>query len=176
MHPSLLTLSAMSVLVGTFGCSPTGVSGSNVKKSEIRQVEAFDEVQIECAGIVDIVIGKPQALKITCDDNLLPLIETHVRDGRLVVRPGRTIRDSHLTIEITAEDIKLLELNGAGVVELTDVDNECLDLAMSGAARTTISGRTRRFELTLSHLHDHGSAHCTQQGFDRGGLSGSITS
>ncbi|MFQ5411093.1 MAG: head GIN domain-containing protein [Phycisphaerae bacterium] len=152
MHPIFLILSALMILTGPFGCSPTGVAGSGVERSETRRLEPFDTVQLECAGIIDIVIGRPQAMKITCDDNLLPLIETRVREGRLFIRPSRIIRDYRLTIEITAEDIKRLELHGAGVLKLTGVDNERLELALSGAAKATISGRTRRFEPTLSGI------------------------
>lgn len=152
MHRIFLILSVLMVLAGPFGCAPPGVAGNGVAKSETRRVEPFDEVLIECAAVVEIAIGKPRAMKVTCDENLLPLVQTHVRDGRLVIQAGRSIRDYHLRIEITAEDIRRLELNGAGVVELTGVDNERLEVDLSGAAQVTVGGRTGRFKLTLDGI------------------------
>lgn len=149
MKPTPFVLVALGPVL-SLGCSPSGIPGSGVPKTETRQLATFDKVEFSGAGSIEITIGKPQSFEITCDDNLLSLIETKVTDGKLTVRPLEEIRDCHLKIKATVSDISSLAVDGAGRVKLEGIDNKRLAISAEGAVSVTVKGATERFKLAIS--------------------------
>src|SRR5215212_8679511 len=88
----LPTLALASSLALVAGCG--GVRGSGVMASETRSVSGFSEVALSGTGDVRIAQSGQESLTIEAEDNLLPLLETFVEDGRLTLRtrPGVDIR------------------------------------------------------------------------------------
>lgn len=145
-------LNCILVALGTLislGCSSSGIPGSGVAKTETRQLEPFDAVEFHGAGSIEITIGTPQSFEITCDDNLLALIETTVTDGKLVVKPMKEMRDFDLEIRVTVADLSSLAVDGAGGVDIKGIDNERLDITIDGAAGVIVTGKTERFDIAV---------------------------
>lgn len=149
MQRAIVSLLVLTGWTST-ACNRTGVAGSGTVKSESRPVAAFDEIDFGAAGALEVTIGQPQSLTVTCDDNILPLIETKVVDHRLTVRPVEQIHDFDLVIKATVADLKRLDLDGAASVTATDLENDRLDIAASGAASLSLAGRTAHLDLDLS--------------------------
>src|SRR5689334_22907266 len=59
------------------------VKGSGKKASETRKVAAFRAIDFTGSGRVDYKIGSPQSVRVETDDNLLPNVETTVKNGKL---------------------------------------------------------------------------------------------
>jgi len=128
----------------------SGVHGSGVPKTETRQIATFDEIDFRGAGSLEIAIGQPQSLIITCDDNILPLIETKVTGHQLVVRPVQQIRDVKLVIKATVADLKNLQIGGAAKAQVTGIANETLDITANGAATISLAGKTDRLQIEIN--------------------------
>lgn len=130
--------------------TPLGTPGSGVAKTETRTFGPLNQIELDGAGTLDVTISQPQSIVLTCDDNILPLIETRETDGRLVVRPTETIRDYHLAIKATVADIRYLELNGAAEATVQGVNNDGLKIESSGAATVTLAGKTNAIDIDLN--------------------------
>ena len=155
------------------GCAGMQVAGSGTQKEESREVQDFTKVEIGQAIEATIAVGPRAPLKISGDDNLLPLIRTEVRDGTLVtrvegawgIRPTRPIRlvvttprlervggSGASTLDVAAAPIDkfAIDASGASVVAVKGLDSEAVDVEASGASRVTIAGRAKALKLSAS--------------------------
>src|SRR5260221_13662487 len=62
-----------------------GVRGSGVRKTEQRDLPAFNAIDTSGAFEVEVVCQKPASFEIEADDNIVPLVQTEVRGGVLHV-------------------------------------------------------------------------------------------
>jgi hypothetical protein len=134
-------------------CSLTGsagradVIGSGTIVSETRPVRDFNEVQLAGTGTLLIAPGDAESLTIEAEDNLLPMIKTDVRGGRLIIGPeqdwlGGFRPTKPITYRVTVRKLNALDLSGAGAVEATNITTDRLSLGISGAGSAKLEGLT----------------------------------
>jgi hypothetical protein len=126
-----------------------GTPGSGVAKTETREFGPINQIKLMGAGTLEVVVGQPQSIVVTCDDNILPLIEMRETDGRLVVSPLEKIRSYELVIRATVADIKRLELDGAAKSTIEGVNNDDFAIKSNGAASVTVTGKTNALDINL---------------------------
>jgi hypothetical protein len=174
VRASLMSVALASMMLS--GCmiriGETGVQGSGVLKEETRDVPDFTGVDIGSAIQATITVGPKTSVKISGDDNLLPLIKTEVRDGRLVTRvegPGiRTVKPLTMTIttpkldyvgasgastlDVDAAPIDKLavQVSGASKATVKGIESDSLDVGASGATTVTLSGKAKRAKVDVS--------------------------
>jgi Putative auto-transporter adhesin, head GIN domain len=146
------TAFALFVCMSAFGCMSGGsVIGSGKEARETREVDNFTQLELLGVGRVEVTIGNLRPLEISGDDNILPLIETKVTDGKLVIRTMRSIRPVQpLLIKATASDLTAIMLSGAGEIAVTGIANDNLHAEVAGAGEVTLSGQTSNLVLTLA--------------------------
>ncbi|MBI4864852.1 MAG: DUF2807 domain-containing protein [Candidatus Riflebacteria bacterium] len=108
---------------------------------------------IEAGGAYDITVTckKEQSFEISGDDNVLPLIQTEVKDGRLSIQSKESMSPSRsIKISIDVADVRRLTLSGASKVSISGVKNDSLAVSASGAVELTASGETKTLTLDLS--------------------------
>ena len=71
-----------------------GVKGSGVVKTETRDVRGFRSIQLSSLGSVTVTQTGRESLTIQAEDNLLPLLESSVKDGVLYLA---TIGDTNIS-------------------------------------------------------------------------------
>jgi len=137
------------------GCDTVGrVRGSGTLATEERQASGFDAVQV--SGALDVRITRAQAfsVKVTADDNIVPLILTEKRGSSLQVRTkgGQRYdaRAQQPRIEVTMPSITRLEATGASTITAAGVDAQSLDIEAGGASTVEATGRAERLELNAS--------------------------
>ena len=156
MHNRLLGLGLLAIFVAASvsGCVSTRLSivtGSGTQATETRNVDDFTEIKFLGAGRIDVTIGEPQALELSGDDNILPLIETEVTGGKLVIKPTRAIRTTTpLVLTITVPDVTSLQLDGAGDINITGIDNTRLSVEVAGAGNVMLNGQTENLTINLT--------------------------
>jgi hypothetical protein len=172
---NLFVLMAIKVFT-LFGCLLTSgcmmgnsVIGSGKEARETREIGNFTELDLRGVGSVEVTIGNPRPLVISGDDNILPMIETKVTDGRLTIRSTRPVRPVQpLIIKATASDLATIMLSGAGEIKATASDlatvilsgageiatsgiaNDNLRATLTGAGTITLSGQTSNLAITLT--------------------------
>jgi hypothetical protein len=156
------------------GCNASlmfgGTPGSGVSKEETRPLDAFHALDAGNALQVLVLItpGAKPSLKISGDDNLVPLIESVIRDGTLILR----VKDNSsispklpLLAEVVAGELDGVEASGAASVKVKGgAKVNRFTASASGAAQVSVEG----VESSQAVASTSGASHV--------GLSGSAAS
>ncbi len=89
------------------------VQGSGNVKTESREVQGFDLVEVAGVGSLTITQGATEALTIQAEDNLLPRLRSTVQNGTLQLgpSPGSEIGPTRPT----RYDLKVKQLRAIGL-------------------------------------------------------------
>jgi hypothetical protein len=158
--PRLLPWIVCVFLVGMSGCNiritrlagVPGLRGNGVVVTEERSIEDFQSVKISGAIRVEIQCATEPALTITGDENLLPLIQTQVVDGCLVIEPTKGYSASH-AIVVNASCFQVNRYEGSGATEgvISSIESDSFDADVSGASSLVVqSGNVRRMKISAS--------------------------
>lgn len=141
--PSRL-LATLIVLLLLSGCAFTTHFGSGNVVSETRDVRDFDQVDVCCGMQLILTQGNDIQLRLEADDNLLPEIETFVRNGQLTVR-FRTnwgifrLRWSQpVTVYLQMPTIHGVTISGGGSLTTETVEADRIAFEFSGGSRGTL--------------------------------------
>ncbi|MBL8512968.1 MAG: DUF2807 domain-containing protein [Betaproteobacteria bacterium] len=125
------------------------VTGSGVSKTETRQVSGFSGLSLGVSAKVEIRQGSSESVTITGDDNIVPLVETVVEDGKLKVRwTERNLNTSYKVLKLVVE-AKTME--SIGVAGSGDVVAETLS-AKTFSANVAGSGDIRINNLIADNV------------------------
>lgn len=147
----LFCLITMPFLFG--GCSmiQPRIPGSGISRSEYRQIQPFDEIELNGIGTVNVVAGSQPSLRVTTDDNLMQWVATEVKNGKLQIKPLRKIRPhSGLVIDVTVPNLTAARLTGAGDLNVDGVVSNQLELSISGAGELTARGQVAHISTKIS--------------------------
>lgn len=146
----LYTLANCMLLLGLGGCyfdfdddggfhGPSIVGSGNIVLEE-RPLPSFD--QIEANGAYSIIIsqGPQQLVEVEGDDNILPVITTRVRGGKLEISNTRNYRtNSQIKVFITVPAVSSVELNGAGnIFGETLLSGDLLNVEVNGSGNVDL--------------------------------------
>lgn len=161
---------------GRLGINLTQGSGKII--TEPRTVSNFHQVTLAGVGDLNITEGDTESLTIEADDNLIPLIETRVENGELVIgidrnrgnismNPTRPIKYTlsvknldAITVSgagnVSAPSLKsdnfAIVTSGAGNVNLQKLETKALKVTVSGAGNILLAGRAETQDTSLSGL------------------------
>jgi hypothetical protein len=146
----LVSMCGCSVHMGASGGK--GVPGSGVVKTESRSVANFAAVDLKCVGKVVITQSGKEALSVTAEDNLLPLLQTQVVDGTLQIdlasgvdlKPTKSIE-----FDIDVKKLTNLTVSGAGSIQANQIAGKELTVALPGAGSVVLSGKVTDLHMTL---------------------------
>lgn len=137
------------------GCDDVLVNGSGKSVTEERQVPPFHALEAGGSLDVQITVGPEQRLAITGDENIVPVITTEVRDGRLVFGASRPYRTrTPLRIVVTMPALTNLRAGGSADIAIHDVRGESLRIQADGSADVQAAGTVDRLELHASGSAD----------------------
>jgi hypothetical protein len=117
-------------------------TGSGHVISENRDVSTFRKVDV-ASGITLHATTGARSLKLTADDNLLPLIQTFVTGDTLHIQLKPTTVApvlSTLTAEVSNDVFEGLEASGGCLVDLTATSATDFPIVASGGSDVTITG------------------------------------
>ncbi len=129
------------------------VRGSGNVKTETRTVSGFTSVAL--AGVGDLVLqfGESEALTIEAEDNLLPLITSEVKDGRLTLGVQertslQTTKPIHYTVIV--KTLTEVVLSGAGTITAPKMALPKLLVMLSGTGSITAYGSADELMVVVS--------------------------
>lgn len=154
----LLTLVGVATaFLGACGGNPVTpdriVTGSGLVQTESRPVQGFSAVTVSGGGRAIVEQTGVESLQITAEDNILPLLQAEVQDGRLVlgVRPHTSFTATRgILYRITVRDLSEIEASGASRVEAMALTAPRLVLRFSGASTFSGAGSVDRLTVELS--------------------------
>ena len=151
----ILTSLSIALVIILVGCShiitTDRVNGSGIVKTEKRSLTPFTSLEVSCHGSIQVNTQGQEGLEISGDDNIIPLITTQVNNGTLYVRSSKEYDpNGELKITISVPDLKRFVFSGAGEANLSNVKNDRMEIALTGAGSLTASGETKEADITLS--------------------------
>lgn len=168
---SFVTTLLAAAVLGFAPAAQARVVGSGSVATETRNVGDFEAVA--SVGSFDVIVRQAAktAVVVQADDNLLPLIETVVEQGKhgrtLVVRTRRGESISYRgNVKVTIDVVQLgaLTSTGAGDVRVESLKTPAFKLSIAGASDARIVGLdTERLELGISGSGDVVGAGRAQQ-------------
>lgn len=160
--PRALAVAAASVAIAsllaacgdisvTFGDGESKVKGSGVAATETRAVTPFTAIEATGFGKLKLRVGADDSLKVTADDNILPLIKSEVRDGVLILSTkGASNAKTDVVFEVNARTIKRLENSGTVSIDASGFDGGELSVEASGVGSILLNGRVDTLKAQLS--------------------------
>ena len=136
----------------TFGTSASStIQGSGTPAAQARSLPPFTAVTMAGDASVSILVGSPQQVVVSADDNLLSTVKTTVSGGTLAVAtPGSFTARSPMRVSITVPRIDALRLSGTGDLTATG-STRALDATLDGTGAMRLSGLVARdVHATLS--------------------------
>lgn len=143
-----LLILACSISVG----SPETIQGSGVVASENRPVSGFNAIQLAGSAEVTVHFDQAETVVVEADDNILPLVETVVRGGRLVINiePNTSIRTTNpIHVMVTMKSLEAASLPGSGSITIAGLDTRSVAFDLPGSGNITVDGRVDSMNVTL---------------------------
>jgi len=139
-------------VLGGSSDSPTATEGSGVPATQVRDVPAFDSVELAGSNNVVIHVGAKQSVVVRADANLIDRVTTEVQSGKLVIAntPGSLTTKSSMSVEVSVPSLDALTLTGSGNIVVDGIEAERLDVALPGSGTLTGSGTAARLDVTVS--------------------------
>ncbi len=163
----------VSGLLASVEARGESVNGSGKSKTEERSIGEVTEVATSGGGTVELTRGDTPSIRVSADDNILPLLEIKNNNGTLTfetkfgyeINPVTPItyvvtipQLKKLTVSETGNvkavslkgDALTIKLSGAGSASLKDIDYKSLSLTLEGAAHATLAGVAEQTTFRLS--------------------------
>lgn len=148
------------LLLGVLACSAVSVPadtnriiGSGKVSGETRDVAEFTAVELAGSGDVNILLGNGQSVNVQSDDNIVPLIETKVVNGTLVVsmKPLTNVTTSSgIVVTVVMKALQHLTLSGSGNIHVGEMSGPELAVDLPGSGSITVMGRADRVNISLA--------------------------
>ncbi len=140
-------------------------------KTEERALAHFTGLDLAIPGQVNVSIGSPQKVRITCNQDTLSNVITEVSDGVLRVRikdkfnvekfEANVVMEKLETVQqssagrstmkgLSKAGLKKIAVMGASSANFEDIRGEQLDLVVAGASKVTATGIMDKLHLTVS--------------------------
>jgi len=138
-----------------FYVGPT-VRGSGKVVTEMREVSDFTAIRLDYPAQVTVTQGERASVKVEAEDNLLPGLQTRVRNNTLEilyqVDNGDHVRSTRpVKITVVVSELRAVDFGSAGDITLTGIETEDLDLSVSGAGSLRVNDLVaKKFSVNLS--------------------------
>jgi hypothetical protein len=128
----------MLVLTGLLGGC---VQGRGPVTSETREVGAFSRIEASAGVRVVVRIGPSEAVEVTAQENLLPVIATDMRGDTLSIEASEDFTTLEpVTVTVVVPALDGITLNGGSQAVIDGLDAESLELRIRGGAQVTAAG------------------------------------
>ncbi|MGB0175833.1 MAG: head GIN domain-containing protein [Owenweeksia sp.] len=149
----IIAFFALAVLISS--CE-MGVSGNGKVKTEKRNVEKFNRIEVSGSFDVHIRQGETAGITIKADENLMELIETSVHNDELKIKSKKSIRRAkELALYITVRELEKIEASGAcTIVTDGELRSAKLEIESSGACEANMDLRCDELKVNISGAGD----------------------
>ena len=153
------------------------ISGSGNIKTEARAVTGFNGISLSIPAKAEIIQGASEGISIETDDNILPLIETVIEEGKLKIRfkdrnMSVTTKTLRMTINVKSieslavagsGDLRAAKLQvstlktsiaGSGDVRIANLDADTLIVSIAGSGDFSAAGKTNTLEAKIAGSGD----------------------
>lgn len=158
MKNQLLLIISLAAMIATPMCNSSNgpsedIIGSGNVVTENRQVSGFHGIAVSGIGEVIVERTGSESLTITSDDNILPRLESEVRNGILFLGPENNVSVSPsqgIVYRLTASQFDEINVSGVVTVTADGIDTELLVTNMSGTCIVKTEGTADSQDIATS--------------------------
>lgn len=149
---SMVLFQAGCVVIGAGGSGASrGDKGSGNVVDQSSEVSDFSSISLEGVGNVTVKQTGRESLTIRAEDNILPLLNAGVANGRLSLGAhGSTSPTRPIEFLVEVRKLDDLTLSGSGSIEATNIDVRHISVSISGSGDVTISGDADMVDIDIS--------------------------
>jgi hypothetical protein len=127
------------------------IHGSGVAKTEQRALEGLPTRVATDIGHVSIAVGQTATLEVTADDNLLAMLRTEIDEDTLrITFDGSAELVTPVAVRLTLPSCQRITLKGIGTAEIIGLNQEAVQLKISGSGSIPATGRVDRLKAKVS--------------------------
>ena len=172
MRKYILAALILLSIIAVSGCIGPQTAGSGNVINQSRNVSGFNQVSVDGSGTLIITQGNKESLTVAAEDNVMPNIQTNVDNKNLIIKfvnhtvvPTKpiiyylTVKDiNSITYsgggKIQSDRLKVnsltININGAGIGNLNNLNVSTLKIIISGAGRLFVSGNANNQNIDIS--------------------------
>ncbi|MFQ6609034.1 MAG: head GIN domain-containing protein [Fidelibacterota bacterium] len=123
--------------------------------SEERELSAFDALYLDISAQVTVRQGKKFKCVITAEENIIPSIETKIKGYSLHIDSKKGFStNKKVDIAVEVPLLTVAVVNGSGIIDISEVSNEKLTLAINGSGDIRIDGFVDQLKVTINGSGD----------------------
>jgi len=127
------------------------IKGSGKRVVQKRNVTPFTSISSEGAFSIEVTCQKDLGLEVEGDDNLLAMVETEVSNNVLRLRSTKNYSSSEpVKFRISVPNIEGLTVEGAGSIDVKNLNNDKFEIDAEGAPAISVSGKTKLIDIDSS--------------------------
>src|SRR6185295_7853263 len=143
----LLTVLAMFA-GGCHGKFRSQIKGSGKRELQKRDVASFTSISTEGAFTIEVTCQKNQSLEVEGDDNVLEYVTSDVGSNILRIKNTKNYSTSEpVKFRISIPNLEGLSVNGAGHIEIKNLNNDKFEIDTNGAPTIVVSGTTKVIDV-----------------------------
>lgn len=156
MKPFITALAVLALVAGgctDLGSDDTRIRGSGVVVTETREIGSFDRLSVEGSGEVFIEVGPSRSIEIEAEDNVMVVLTTDIRNGRLVlsIEDGHSLRQIKTPIyRITTPTLIGVAIAGSGDITVDGVDTTEFVVEIAGSGNVQTTGIADRLSVSIA--------------------------
>jgi putative autotransporter adhesin-like protein len=156
MNTKIRLVIAVLILAG-LACSSLStvtnrVVGSGHVVGEPRNLTGFTSVELAGSADVNILLADAESVNVEADDNILPLIETTVTNGKLFIgsKPGVSYTTpTRVVVTVAVKSLDHVTLRGSGKMNVGDMHGPDLFVSLLGSGDITAEGTVDHVNISL---------------------------
>ncbi|MBN4082162.1 DUF2807 domain-containing protein [bacterium AH-315-B15] len=111
--------------------------GKEAVKKEVRKVDAFQSISLAFSGTVEVTQSNTTSVEVEANADLLPFIETTVKDGKLSIgtKKGKCISSNDpIIVRVSTPNVSGLSVNGSGeIITKGKISTKDLSVSINGS-------------------------------------------
>ena len=149
----LMLASLACQALSTVPVSTNVVVGHGHITSEPRQVEGeFTSVEMAGSADVNILLTNVQSVNVETDDNIAPLIETKVVNGKLIINsdPGTSYTATNgVIVTVAIKSLERVTLSGSGNLQVANMSGPDLTIELPGSGKIMAEGTVDHVSINM---------------------------
>ncbi len=131
------------------------LNGSGIAATQVRNVDSFEELEIDISADTIITSGEKALCEITADDNIIPLILTRTKGNRLIITSEKNYSTlTAIKIKLQTSKISSVTLKGSGDIAVKNVSKEKLEAIIKGSGNISGTGEANTLNVEISGSGD----------------------
>lgn len=124
------------------------ISGSGKRELQKRNVAPFTSISTEGAFTIEVTCQKDVSLEVEGDDNVLEFVTSDVSGNILRLKNSKNYSTKEpVKFKISVPNLEGLSVNGAGHIDIKNLNNDKFEIDTNGAPTIVASGNTKVIDV-----------------------------